>query len=155
MLVSEALSDEGRAAGADSWAACSLDWLQAQMPAPSRCRAQMHYDWDMWSLQILGSSVIKMMQFGRVWAGFGSPGTCRSKLVSASEFSAVAGNSHDLCSPFSNCKVREVLLAFLTGLEGKFINICETSDALMMSATEKPMRKLRIRFSEQVMDVMQ
>lgn len=51
--------------------------------------------------------------------------------------------------------MRKVLLAFLTGSEDKFINICETSDTVVMNATEKPMRKLIIRYSEQGMDAMQ
>lgn len=85
---------------------------------------------------------------------FANLGTCSSKLCSPI-LSLVIGISQGLCSPFTGCKVKKVLLACLTGLEDKFINICETSDTIVMSATQKPMRKLIIRYSGQGMDVMQ
>lgn len=77
--------------------------------------------------------------------------TCLYSLL----LSVVAGNSCGFFPPFSSCKVSKVLLAFLLGLEDKFVNICETSDTLVTGATEKPMRKLIIRSSEQCKDVMQ
>lgn len=106
-------------------------------------------------MQSVGPSASKKIKSVRMRSGFVNLGTCSSKLVFAPHFSLVTGNSQGLCSLFTNCKVRKVLLACLTGLEDKFINICETSDTIVMSATQKPMRKLTIRYSEQGMDVMQ